>query len=314
VGFGAAKQRVTATPGEPLVLRTIFGAPGDAGFFVDGSAVVPTAGGEEKPAENKPSDENPPEENPEAQPGEAGAPAGEAAGAATPAAAAAEADRDTDGDGIVDSKDNCPKVGNPDQEDSDGDGHGDVCDTCPFQADPKQEDSDGDGLGDACDSCPHDPENDDPDADGVCGKEDNCPTVANAKQEDADGDGIGDACDKTFDPFVATVVPPAASAARGEKVALKLIVKNRSTGTRSAEVRLVLKDSAGKEFPAAADPACLAKVPSVAELASGKSWEATCQYVPPKEAATGVATLRLAVSDKEKKDVTAEGSSRLTLR
>ena len=37
--------------------------------------------------------------------------------------------RDADGDGIVDSKDNCPKIYNTDQSDKDGDGIGDLCDT-----------------------------------------------------------------------------------------------------------------------------------------------------------------------------------------
>jgi len=35
---------------------------------------------------------------------------------------------DTDGDGIPDSRDNCPTVANPDQRDTDGDGIGDACD------------------------------------------------------------------------------------------------------------------------------------------------------------------------------------------
>ena len=42
---------------------------------------------------------------------------------------------DGDGDGVRDSRDNCPAVGNPDQRDSDGDGAGDACDpgTVPFR-------------------------------------------------------------------------------------------------------------------------------------------------------------------------------------
>ncbi len=41
---------------------------------------------------------------------------------------------DGDGDGVQDSCDNCPTVGNPDQADSDGDGAGDACDNCPSVA------------------------------------------------------------------------------------------------------------------------------------------------------------------------------------
>lgn len=36
---------------------------------------------------------------------------------------------DSDGDGITDSRDNCPRNHNPDQADCDGDGTGDVCDS-----------------------------------------------------------------------------------------------------------------------------------------------------------------------------------------
>ena len=46
---------------------------------------------------------------------------------------------DTDHDGVPDSKDNCPKISNPDQKDTDGDGVGDLCDNCPTVANPTQD-------------------------------------------------------------------------------------------------------------------------------------------------------------------------------
>ena len=81
---------------------------------------------------------------------------------------------DTDGDGVEESRDNCPTVANPDQRDTDGD-----------------------GIGDACDK--------DIDNDGVLNSVDNCPTIANFDQHDDDGDGVGDACD----PRYCVVVDPA---------------------------------------------------------------------------------------------------------
>jgi len=121
---------------------------------------------------------------------------------------------DQDGDGVIDCRDLCPAVPDPNQLNSDGDALGDACDPCPFDplndadgdgwcadqdncpntANPGQEDADGDGLGDACDPCPHDPLND-ADRDARCADQDNCPTIANAGQEDADRDGVGDVCD-----------------------------------------------------------------------------------------------------------------------
>ncbi len=78
---------------------------------------------------------------------------------------------DDDADGVINDKDNCPKIANTDQKNTDGD-----------------------SLGDVCDACPKDSQND-VDKDGVCGDVDNCPSVANADQKDSDGDGIGDLCD-----------------------------------------------------------------------------------------------------------------------
>ena len=64
-------------------------------------------------------------------------------------------EKDSDGDGISDSRDNCPYKYNPDQKDSDQDGVGDVCDNCPTEYNPDQKDKDKDGIGDACDKCPN---------------------------------------------------------------------------------------------------------------------------------------------------------------
>ena len=47
---------------------------------------------------------------------------------------------DADGDGVPDSRDNCPNVYNPDQSDKDGDGIGDVCDNCPTNPNADQND------------------------------------------------------------------------------------------------------------------------------------------------------------------------------
>jgi hypothetical protein len=59
---------------------------------------------------------------------------------------------DSDGDGVVDAVDNCPQVGNADQDDEDGDGPGDACDPCP--PDPDNSDPDGDLVGGSCDPNP----------------------------------------------------------------------------------------------------------------------------------------------------------------
>jgi hypothetical protein len=111
---------------------------------------------------------------------------------------------DADGDGVADSKDNCPKDKNADQKDTDKDKKGDACDTdddndgvldtkdnCPTIANKDQLDSDGDKKGDACEQ--------DDDADGTPDTQDNCPKVANKEQLDSDGDKKGDACDTDDD-------------------------------------------------------------------------------------------------------------------
>lgn len=94
---------------------------------------------------------------------------------------------DKDGDGIEDSKDNCPDVFNPIrpmdnkiQADADKDGKGDVCDPCPLTPNSTK-----------CTA--FDPN--DKDGDKVPNATDNCPNIANPKQEDRDKDKIGDVCD-----------------------------------------------------------------------------------------------------------------------
>lgn len=71
---------------------------------------------------------------------------------------------DSDGDGVLDDKDNCAAISNPDQANLDGDTWGDACD----------KDRDGDGILDT---------------------RDNCTVNSNVDQRDLDSDGVGDVCD-----------------------------------------------------------------------------------------------------------------------
>lgn len=57
---------------------------------------------------------------------------------------------DIDQDGVLNSADLCPEVGNPDQADTDGDGVADACGNCPGISNADQMDTDGDGIGVAC--------------------------------------------------------------------------------------------------------------------------------------------------------------------
>ncbi len=135
---------------------------------------------------------------------------------------------DKDKDGIVDAKDNCPLVPNPDQKDTDGDGIGDLCDNCPNIKNPDQTDKDKNGIGDICedvdkdwvigymDNCPYianpDQKDDnnngiwnvceDDDNDGIPNALDNCPNIYNPNQSDVDNDKIWDACDPKDDRFI----------------------------------------------------------------------------------------------------------------
>ncbi len=115
--------------------------------------------------------------------------------------------RDSDGDGIPNSRDNCPLVpedkdgfqdedGCPD-DDNDGDGIPDKDDKCPNQAEDHDgfqdddgcpdPDNDKDGILDLDDKCPNDPEDGKPPY-----PKDGCP----ADKRDSDGDGIPDLYDQ----------------------------------------------------------------------------------------------------------------------
>jgi len=126
---------------------------------------------------------------------------------------------DTDGDGVGDSRDNCPATFNPDQFDLDGDSRGDACDNCPGSFNPGQEDGDGDGTGDACE---------DEDGDGVLDAFDNCRAVPNPDQRDTDFDGVGDLCDAT----------PVHDLAVGILNSPHLTLRPREDGSRALSVKV----------------------------------------------------------------------------
>lgn len=85
-----------------------------------------------------------------------------------------ECEDDRDGDGIIDTKDQCPDQ----PEDFDGNQDQDGC--------PEDQDTDGDGILDSLDRCPNEPEDRDGVEDG-----DGCPDLT----KDRDGDGFLDEVD-----------------------------------------------------------------------------------------------------------------------
>ena len=121
---------------------------------------------------------------------------------------------DSDGDGIPDSKDECPDTFGLEQfngcPDTDGDGIKDSEDACPNDAGPVETngcpDTDGDGVLDKDDKCPKVAGKKelmgcpDSDGDGIADGDDECPNVAGLAKfngcPDTDGDGIADKDDK----------------------------------------------------------------------------------------------------------------------
>ncbi|MDR3611276.1 MAG: OmpA family protein [Ignavibacteriaceae bacterium] len=135
-------------------------------------------------------------------------------------------DQDSDGDGVPDSRDNCPDTPTGVQVDeygcpldSDGDGVPDYLDKCPntprgvkVDRNGCPIDSDGDGVPDYLDICPNTPHEVrvdefgcplDTDGDGVPDYLDNCPNTPHRVEVDkhgcpldSDGDGVPDYLDK----------------------------------------------------------------------------------------------------------------------
>lgn len=119
---------------------------------------------------------------------------------------------DSDGDGLVDSRDECPTVAGPIQlfgcPDSDNDGIKDKDDRCPNQPGEALHsgcpDSDKDGIADDKDKCPNQAGASsaegcpDADGDGTADREDDCPNEKGSAANrgcpvyDADNDGIPD--------------------------------------------------------------------------------------------------------------------------
>jgi OOP family OmpA-OmpF porin len=168
---------------------------------------------------------------------------------ATPVAApVASPPLDADGDGVPDSRDNCPNTpqgvkvdshGCP--LDSDGDGVPDNLDNCPNTAKGTAVDihgcaldSDGDGVPDSQDDCPNTPKGTKVDAHG-------CPLVDNT---DSDGDGVPDRLDKCANtPSGAKVDTDGCPQKLLEKVGIRLEL---NFDTNKADIKPDFRDEIGR--------------------------------------------------------------------
>lgn len=137
-------------------------------------------------------------------------------------------ENDDDADKIINYKDNCRYISNPNQLDSDKDSIWDVCDNCKNiqnknQVDKNEnwiwdmcEDSDNDWIDGYLDNCidisnanQADDDNnwvwnvcEDSDYDKIVFSNDNCPYKYNPNQWDIDKDGIWDVCDESDERFM----------------------------------------------------------------------------------------------------------------